>query len=110
MRYTPTNLYAEQDPTNKIMLEFREEPYRREYWMGKLRIDATDDGGIWVVEKNEDKSPWTWKRRLALLEAKRTFQHIDDDHRPGLSDDNLAQYTCETLTACLENSEEDEYV
>jgi hypothetical protein len=110
MRYTPTNLYAEQNPANNTLLEFREEPCRRAYRVTKLRIDATDDGGIWVVGKSKVKAPWMWKRRLALLEAKRAFQHIDDDHRPGLSDDNLAQYTCETLTACLENSEEDEYV
>jgi hypothetical protein len=104
------NFCAEQNPANNTLLEFREEPYRRAYWISKLRIDATDDGGIWVVKKRKGKSPWTWNRRLALLEAKRAFQRIDDDNRPGLSDDHLAQYTCETLTACLDPSVPDECV
>jgi hypothetical protein len=104
------NLYAEQNPANNTLLEFREEPYRQACCMTELRVDATDDGGIWVVRKSKDKSPWMWNRRLTLLEAKRVFQRIDDDNRLGQSDDHLTQYTCETLTACLENSEEDEYV
>jgi len=104
------NFCAEQNPATDALLEFQEEPCRRTDWVSKLRIDATDDGGIWVVEKREGKSPWTWKRRLALLEAKRAFQRIDNGNRPGLSDDNLAQYTCEALTECLGPSISDECV
>jgi hypothetical protein len=104
------NFCADQNPANKTMLEFGEEPCHRVCFVSRLKIDATDDGGIWVVKKHKDKSPWVWNRRLALLEAKRAFKHIDDDNRPGLSDNYLAQYTCEALTACLDSSALDECV
>jgi hypothetical protein len=104
------NFCAEQNPANNDLVEFREEPCRRAAWVSKLRIDATDDGGIWAVNRHNGKSPWTWNRRLALLEGKKAFQRIDDDNRPGLSDDHLAQYTCEALTACLDPKGLGEYV
>ena len=31
------------------MVEFREDPYRVRYDLPKLKLDATDDDGIWVV-------------------------------------------------------------
>jgi hypothetical protein len=48
--------------------------------------------------------------RLALLEAKKAFQHIDDNNQPVVSDTNWSQYTCEALTAFLDNPDQDEYI
>jgi hypothetical protein len=106
------NFCAEQKPTNKMLIEFREEPVQRVCRdLNHLKISATDDGGIWrVVTKGQGKHPWTWSNRLALLEAKKAFQRIDDDNRPEISDAQLAQYTCEALTACLDPKSENEYV
>jgi hypothetical protein len=105
------NFCAEQDPENKTMLEFREDPYRARYDLAKLKLDATDDGGIWVVTTEAPGvSPWAWKSRLALLEAKKAFQRIDDNNKPVVSDANWSQYTCEALTACLNNPNQDEYI
>ena len=105
------NFCAEQDPENKTMLEFREDPYRVRYDLPELKLDATDDGGIWVVAtKKPGVSPWLWKSRLALLEAKKAFQRIDDNNRPVVSDANWSQYTCEALTAFLDNPRRDEYI
>jgi hypothetical protein len=105
------NFCAEQNPENETMLEFREDPYRVRYDLPKLNLDATDDGGIWVVATKEPGvSPWVWKSRLALLEAKKAFQRIDDNNRPVVSDANWSQYTCEALTAFLDNPDQDEYI
>jgi hypothetical protein len=105
------NFCAGQNPASKTMLEFREVPDRVRYDLPNLRIDATDDGGIWVVAtRQQGKSPWVWKRRVALLEAKKAFQRIDDNNRPVVSDANLSQYTCEALTACLDNPDQNEYI
>jgi hypothetical protein len=77
----------------------------------RLKINATDDGGIWSVATNEDGNrPWIWQRRLALLEAMKAFQCIDVNNRPEISDGQLSQYTCEALTACIDNEKNgDEY-
>ena len=93
------------------MLEFRGDPYRVRYDLPKLKLDATDDGGIWVVAIEEPGvSPWAWKSRLALLEAKKAFQRIDDNNRPVVSDAHWSQYTCEALTALVDNSDQDEHI
>ena len=47
---------------------------------------------------------------MALLEAKIAFQTIDDNDRPVLSGANLSQYTCEALTAFLDNPSETKYI
>jgi hypothetical protein len=105
------NFCAGQNPANETMLEFREEPDRVCYDLPNLSIDATDDGGIWlVVTRQQGKYPWEWKRRLVLLEAKKAFQRIDDDNRPVVSDAHLSQYTCEALTACLDDPDQNEYI
>lgn len=105
------NFCAVQDPAAKRMVEFREEQIRVIQEQGLLKIDATDDGGIWSVETREQgKSPWKWGKRLALLEAKRAFQRIDDDNRAVVPDANWAQYTCEALTSYLEYPDQKEYV
>lgn len=105
------NFCAEQNPKNETMLEFREDPYRVRYDLPKLKLDATDDGGIWVVAtKKSGVSPWTWESRLALLEAKKAFQRIDDKYQPVVSDANWSQYTCEALTAFLDNPDQNEYI
>jgi hypothetical protein len=105
------NFCAGQDPGNRAILEFREEPVRERCSLSSLRVDATDDGGIWTVETVEPgKSPWTWGRRLALLEAKNAFRLIDNDGRPVVSDAHLSQYTCEALTAYLNYPDQDEYI
>ena len=106
------NFCAEQDPEKGILAEFREEPIRMTYNLNNhLKIDATDDGGIWSVgTKEKDNRPWIWRRRLALLEAKKAFQRIDINNRPEISDRQLSQYTCEALTACIDNEKNgDEY-
>jgi hypothetical protein len=46
------------------MLEFREDPYRVRYDLPKLKLDATDNGGIWVVAtEGPGVSPWVWESR-----------------------------------------------
>lgn len=103
------NFCAGQEPRNEAMLEFREDPERVRHDLPLLRLDATDDGGIWTVETREwNKYPWMFVRRLALLDAKKAFQCIDDDNQPVVSDAHLSQYTCEALTACLNYPYEDE--
>jgi len=52
MRYV-LNFYAGQDPGNETMLEFREDLVRVRYDLFSLRVDATDDGDIWIVETEE---------------------------------------------------------
>jgi len=105
------NFCAGQNPRNGAMLEFREDPVRVPCSLYSLRVDATDDGGIWTVETmNRGKSPWMWGGRLALLEAKKAFQSIDDKGRPVVSDAHLSQYTCEALTAYLNYPGQDEYI
>lgn len=105
------NFCAGQEPRNEAMLEFRDDPERVRHDLPLLRVDATDDGGIWTVEtKGWNKHPWIWGRRLALLDAKKAFQYIDDDNQPVVSDAHLSQYTCEALTACLNYPYEDEYI
>jgi len=105
------NFCAEQNPENEAMLQFREDPYRVRYDLPKLSLDATDDGGIWVMTTKEPGvSPWVWKSRLALLEAKKAFQRIDDNNQPVVSDAHWSQYTCEALTALLDDSDQNEYI
>ena len=105
------NFCAEQKPENETMLEFRENPHRVRHGLHKLSLDATDDGGIWEVETETlGASPWVWTSRLVLLEAKKAFQRIDDNNRPVVSDAHWSQYTCEALTALLDNSDQDEYI
>jgi hypothetical protein len=106
------NFCAVQNPAKMILAEFREEPVRRVcHDLGHLKISATDDGGIWRVATEEPgKYPWIWSHRLALLEAKKAFQRIDDNNQPEISDDQLAQYTGEALTACLDPKCGNEYV
>ena len=105
------NFCAEQNPVNETMLEFREDPYRVRYDLPELKLDATDDGGIWVVAtKKPGVSPWLWKSRLALLEAKKAFQRIDDNDQPVVSDAHWSQYTCEALTVFVDNPDRDEYI
>ncbi len=102
---------AGQNPEKKTMLEFREEPYRVSHQTAHLRINATDDGGIWVVEtKQPGKSPWVWTRRVALLEAKRAFQSINGKSRRTVRDTHLLQYRCEALSACLDEPDRNEYI
>jgi hypothetical protein len=105
------NFCAGQKPAAGQMLGFREEPVREQFKLDSITIDATDDGGIWEVGTEEPgKDPWMWKRRLALLEAKKAFQRIDDDNKPVTSDTNWSQYTCEALTACLKYPDQNEYI
>ena len=55
------NFYAGQDPGNETMLEFWEDLVRVRYDLSSLRVDATDDGGIWIVETEErGKCRWMY--------------------------------------------------
>lgn len=102
---------AGQDPASKTLCVFQAQPHRVHYELSFLRIDATDDGGIWVVRSHQPgKTVWRYMRRLVLLEAKRAFGDIDDGHQPTVSDAHLAQYTCEALSAFLEDQTQNEYV
>jgi len=85
------NFCAGQDPGNETMLAFRAGPVREHYDLPSLTVDATDDGSIWTVEtKQRGKCRWMWRSRLALLEAKKAFQRIDDNGQPVVSDAHLA--------------------
>lgn len=65
------NFCAGQKPAARWMLGFREEPIRVHHKLPSIKIDATDDGGIWGVgTEDPGKEPWIWRKRLALLEAK----------------------------------------
>jgi len=67
-----------QKPAAGWMVRFRGEPIRERNKSAHIKFDATDDGGIWTTATTAlGKCPWTWGKRLALLEAKRAFHHID---------------------------------
>jgi hypothetical protein len=105
------NFCAGQKPATRWMLQFREEPVREQFNLHSIKIDATDDGGIWEVKTEEPgKDLWMWERRLALLEAKKAFQRIDNNNQPVTSDACWSQYTCEALTACLKYPDQNEYI
>ncbi|KFY98360.1 hypothetical protein V500_01725 [Pseudogymnoascus sp. VKM F-4518 (FW-2643)] len=63
------------------------------------RLVATDDGGLCLRQRSND-SFTVVKNRVALLEAKRRFQCIENG-KPVISDNCLAQMTCEALVARL---------
>ena len=70
------NFCVEQNLENETMLESREDPYRMRYDLPKLKLDATDDGGIWVV----DLSEFSWvATRLCLPDMKDWAQEIPDE-------------------------------
>jgi hypothetical protein len=105
------NFCAGQKPATRWMVGFRGEPIRERNETAHIKFDATDDGGIWTTATTTlGKRPWTWGKRLALLEANRAFHHIDLENRPVVSDANWSQYTCEALTACLNYPDEKEYI
>jgi hypothetical protein len=110
---SPRTLYYGNEIVFWEYIEAKGDPYRVRYDLPKLSLDATDDGGIWVVATclTQPRSPaWVWENWLALLEAKRAFQSIDVNNQPVVSDANWSQYTCEALTAFLDNLDQDEYV
>jgi hypothetical protein len=102
---------AEQDSEKQMVLEFLGNQHRVCYYLPELKLDATDDGGIWpMATERLGKSPWKCMRRLVPLDAKKAFQHIDIDGQPVVSDASWSQYICEALTALLENPGQAEYI
>ncbi|KAL5350921.1 hypothetical protein ACLOAV_004494 [Pseudogymnoascus australis] len=63
------------------------------------RMVATDDGGLCLRQQSNDLFK-VLKNRVAMLEAKRRFQCIEDG-KPIISDKCFAQMTCEALVARL---------
>lgn len=91
-----------QDSGNLLsVIEFRDAKRRLSVKSPFLRrkIVATDDGGLCrrVAQDNDFRVD---KERVAILEAKRHFQFLDNG-RPIISDGCLAQMTCEALVARL---------
>ncbi|KAI8710776.1 hypothetical protein NCS52_01537400 [Fusarium sp. LHS14.1] len=62
-----------------------------------LKITAADDGGLYL---RQEGSGSVLKSRVAMLEAKKRFQSIEEGS-PVISDSCLAQMTCEALAARL---------
>ncbi|KAF5974424.1 Purine-cytosine permease FCY22 [Fusarium bulbicola] len=82
----------------KSMLRARTSIYDRE-------VTAIDDGGLYLRD-NEIGSTQVLKPHVALIEAKRQFQRIENG-RPIISDPCLAQMTCEALAARLSDRDRD---
>src|SRR5271155_146087 len=72
--------YAQHRDTTKPVVQFRDErlAYRHGTLQRKLKIEAIDDGGLRLLEKDGCV-------HVAMLEAKRTFQTIVDG-APTVSD------------------------
>ncbi|KAJ4177950.1 hypothetical protein NW759_017382 [Fusarium solani] len=62
-----------------------------------LKITAADDGGLYLRQEGSDS---VLKSRVAMLEAKKRFQSIEEGS-PVISDSCLAQMTYEALAARL---------
>ncbi|KAJ5179768.1 hypothetical protein N7492_002978 [Penicillium capsulatum] len=87
--------------TSPIVVEFRDAKARLAALTPILRrkIIATDDGGLSLREETNGAFQ-VIKNRVAILEAKRQFQCLEDG-RPIMSDRCFAQMTCEALVARL---------
>lgn len=83
------------------VVEFRDAKKRLAVETPELRrkMVATDDGGLYrrIALGNVFTVD---KERVAIVEAKRQFQFLESG-RPTISDDCLAQMTCEALVARL---------
>lgn len=72
-------------------------------------MKATDDGGLCLRTKNRNNDFKLENDRVAILEAKRRFQWLEEG-KPTISDECLAQMTCEALLARLVGSDPRESV
>ncbi|KAH8650721.1 hypothetical protein BGZ61DRAFT_469240 [Ilyonectria robusta] len=84
-----------------LVVEYRDSEQRLEASTPYLlrRIVATDDGGLYLRQEGASAS-MILNHRVAMLEAKKRFQCIEDG-RPIISDNCLAQMTCEALALRL---------
>ncbi|ENH63781.1 hypothetical protein FOC1_g10007915 [Fusarium oxysporum f. sp. cubense race 1] len=83
-----------QDPLLDALVEIRQ----RERWILNInskRITAIDDGGLSLVN---DAGTRTMKS-VVLIEAKRRLDVCKDSNQPVVSNELLAQMTCEALAA-----------
>jgi hypothetical protein len=96
------NFCAGQDPKSKMLAEFQEQPNQDKRNLGRLKIDATDDGGIWkVMNQEHGKGPWMPVTKLALIEAKREFKFIDISGLAVIPDNHLSGMYWGTQTDSL---------
>ncbi|KAJ5512513.1 hypothetical protein N7463_002065 [Penicillium fimorum] len=100
-------LYFEspQDSSNMSnVVEFRDTKLRSFATPQLLEqaINATDDGGLCLRSKNDTNDFELKDNRVAILEAKRKFQWLEDG-KPTISDECLGQMTCEALQSRLIN-------
>ncbi|CAI7603769.1 unnamed protein product [Penicillium glandicola] len=66
-------------------------------------MKATDDGGLCLRVQNKEGLFRLRNDRVAILEAKKKFQRLEEG-KPTISDECLAQMTCEALLAKLVDS------
>lgn len=74
---------------------------------GGLQVRAVDDGGLCLRTRGVNGSFVVADDHVAILEAKRQFQHIEDG-QPQVTDNLLAQMVCEAIAARLATRKEDE--
>ncbi|PYH63720.1 uncharacterized protein BO88DRAFT_305017, partial [Aspergillus vadensis CBS 113365] len=74
---------------------------------GRRKISAVDDGGLCLRRRVKDAFVVT-KDRVAIIEAKRDFQSIQDG-RPVISEKRLAQMTREALVARMSDPNANNY-
>ncbi|CAI7665715.1 unnamed protein product [Penicillium palitans] len=103
---------APQDQPNMSgVVEFRDAKLRS-FQLPRLLeepMKATDDGGICLRTKNRNNEFKLENDRVAILEAKRRFQWLEEG-KPTIADECLAQMTCEALLARLVGSDPRESV
>lgn len=90
------------DSAAQSIIEFRDEKLRSTVRTSELQwLRAIDDGGLCQLDLDPESGTLELgNSRVALIEAKRRFQHIHDG-RPVISDESFAQMTCEALAARL---------
>ncbi|RSL77225.1 hypothetical protein CEP51_009257 [Fusarium floridanum] len=84
-----------------LVVEFRDARMRYAALMPLIhrRVVAIDDGGLCMRQQMGSSFVLT-KNQVAVLEAKRRFQLVEDG-RPVISDECFAQMACEAITARL---------
>lgn len=68
-------------------------------------LRAVDDGGICYLTLASSGRYHTIDSHMAMIEAKKRFQNIENG-QPVITDECLAQMTCEALAARLERRDE----
>jgi len=96
--------------SNSDVVEFRDAKNQltRNTVVSKRQIVAVDDGGLCLRRQTSDKGFVLAKSHVAILEAKRKFQCLEDG-RPVISDGGFGQMVCEALAARLSDDSQERW-